>query len=534
MEKLRFEEIELSNDMQKGISAMGFEEMSPIQEQSIPIILEGKDIIGQAQTGTGKTAAFGIPILEKVDPNNKNIQALILCPTRELSIQVSEEINKLGKFKRGLKVLPVYGGQPISRQIKALKKGVQIVIGTPGRVIDHINRRNIKLENIKFMVLDEADEMFDMGFRDDMELVISGLQEERQTIFFSATMSKDIIKFASKYQKNPETVKVVHKELTVPNVEQYYFELKSHMKTEILSRLIDLHNPNLTVVFCNTKKKVDELVGDLQGRGYSADGLHGDLKQNQRDAVMNKFRRGTIDILVATDVAARGLDVDEVDLVINYDMPQDDEYYVHRIGRTARAGREGMALSFVSRRDAQRLKSIQKYTKTKIKRKDIPTLKDLESINTKNILNKVKEEIEKDKLNDQEKTLELLTEEGFTTFQIAAALLKLYTGESNPDGHEELDHVDRSSSHRKVSKGKAKRIYIGIGNIKKVSPRHILAAILQETSIPKDYVGGIDIFDRFSFVEIPSEYADEVVETLNGKKIKGSRVTVEFAKPKRR
>lgn len=537
MEKLRFEEIDLSNDMQKGISAMGFEEASPIQEKSIPIILEGKDIIGQAQTGTGKTAAFGIPILEKIDPNNKNLQALVLCPTRELSIQVSEEINKLGKFKRGIKVLPVYGGQPISRQIKALKKGVQIVIGTPGRVIDHINRRTLKTDNIKFMVLDEADEMFDMGFRDDMELVISGLQEDRQTIFFSATMPKAIIEFASKYQNKPEIVKVVHKELTVPNVEQYYFELKSHMKTEILSRLIDLHDPNLTVVFCNTKKKVDELVGELQGRGYSADGLHGDLKQNQRDTVMGKFRKGNIDILVATDVAARGLDVDEVDLVINYDIPQDDEYYVHRIGRTARAGREGMAFSFVSGRDSQKLRSIQKYTKTKIKRRDIPTLKDLENINTKNILNKVREEIEKDTLKNQEKTIELLTEEGFTSFQIAAALLKLYTGENKADGHKELDFVDRESKRKSPKgspKGKIKRIYVGIGDKKRVSPRHILAAILQETSIPKDYVGSIDIFDRFSFVEVPSDYANELVDSLNGKKIKGSRVTVEFAKPKRR
>ena len=549
MEKLRFEEMELSSDIQKGISAMGFEEMSPIQVQSIPVILAGKDIIGQAQTGTGKTAAFGIPILEKVDPKNKALQALVLCPTRELSIQVSEEINKLGKFKRGIKVLPVYGGQPISRQIKALKNGVQIVIGTPGRVIDHINRRNIKLDDVKFMVLDEADEMFDMGFRDDMELVISQLGGDRQTIFFSATMPKDIIRFASKYQKNPEIIKVVHKELTVPNVEQYYFELKAHMKTEILSRLIDLHDPNLTVVFCNTKRKVDELVGELQGRGYSADGLHGDLKQNQRDAVMNKFRKGSIDILVATDVAARGIDVDEIDLVVNYDMPQDEEYYVHRIGRTARAGREGMAFSFVSGRDSQKLNSIQRFTKTKIKRKDIPTLKDLQDINTSNIINKIREELKLNKLGNQEKTIELLTEEGFTTFQIAAALLKLYTGEACVGAHEELDRVDRNkeakrpeskrsesskSSLPKASRGKQARIYIGIGSTKKISPRHILAAILEESSIDKNYVGEIDIFDRFSFVEIPSDYADEVVESLNGKKIKGSKVTVEIAKPKRR
>ncbi|NLC04747.1 MAG: DEAD/DEAH box helicase, partial [Tissierellia bacterium] len=343
MEKLRFEEINVSDDIRKGISDIGFEEMSPIQAQAIPVILAGKDIIGQAQTGTGKTAAFGIPILEMIDIKDKSIQALILCPTRELSIQVAEEIGRLGKFKKGLSVLPVYGGQPIDRQLRVLRKGVHIVVGTPGRVIDHIKRKTLKTDKVKMMVLDEADEMFDMGFRDDIALVMNGLHEDRQTIFFSATMAKEIVRFASRYQKDPVMVKVVHKELTVPKVEQGYFELREQMKTEVLSRLIDMYNPQLSLVFCNTKRKVDELVVSLQSRGYTADALHGDLKQSQRDTVMGKFRRGVIDILVATDVAARGLDVDEIDLVFNYDMPQDEEYYVHRIGRTARAGRDGRA-----------------------------------------------------------------------------------------------------------------------------------------------------------------------------------------------
>ncbi|HCO18074.1 MAG TPA: hypothetical protein DIT39_00430 [Tissierellales bacterium] len=286
MENLRFEEMQLSEGVKKGIKAMGFEEASPIQTQAIPVLLDGRDIIGQAQTGTGKTAAFGIPLLEMCDPHDKTLQALILCPTRELSIQVAEEIGKLGKYMRGLNILPVYGGQPIDRQIRALKSGVQIVVGTPGRVIDHINRRTLKPGTVKFMVLDEADEMFDMGFRDDIELVMNTLPTERQTIFFSATMPDEIRRFAAKYQSDPEFIKVVHKELTVPKVEQAYFELKSHMKTEILSRLVDIYNPKLTIVFCNTKKKVDELTAELQGRGYFADGLHGDLKQSQSDTVM--------------------------------------------------------------------------------------------------------------------------------------------------------------------------------------------------------------------------------------------------------
>ncbi|HZK33062.1 MAG TPA: DEAD/DEAH box helicase, partial [Tissierellaceae bacterium] len=255
MEKLRFEEMNLSDDIKRAVEAMGFEEASPIQSQAIPILMEGKDIIGQAQTGTGKTAAFGIPILEMINQKDNSVQALILCPTRELSIQVAQEITRLGKFKRALNVLPIYGGQPIDRQIRALKKGVQIVVGTPGRVIDHINRRTLKLANVKMMVLDEADEMFDMGFRDDIGIVMDDLPEDRQTVFFSATMPKDIINFASRYQKNPELVKVVHKELTIPNIEQYYFELKEHMKTEILSRLIDINNPKLSIVFCNTKRR---------------------------------------------------------------------------------------------------------------------------------------------------------------------------------------------------------------------------------------------------------------------------------------
>ncbi len=528
MEKLRFEEINLSEEIKKAVSAMGFEEMSPIQSQAIPILLEGKDIIGQAQTGTGKTAAFGIPIVEMCDPESKGLQALVLCPTRELSIQVAEEVGKLAKYKKGISVLPVYGGQPIDRQIKALKKGVQIVIGTPGRVIDHIRRKTLKTDNIKMMVLDEADEMFDMGFRDDIELVMNRLAEERQTIFFSATMPQEIVKFASRYQKNPEIIKVVHKELTVPKVEQYYFELKEHMKTEILSRLIDIYNPKLSIVFCNTKKKVDELTTELQARGYFADGLHGDLKQPQRDNVMAKFRSGTIDILVATDVAARGLDVDDIDVVFNYDMPQDEEYYVHRIGRTARAGREGAAFSFVAGRDIYKLKDIQKYTKTKIGRKDLPTLRDIEERYTAKLLEKIKQEIDNEELGKYEKFIDMLLEEDYTSFDIAAALLKFYMVENRLEGHKELDMVDYGRSQLDATT----RIYINVGKRKNVSPRHILAAIFTEVNIPRKLVGNIEVYDKFTFVEVPGEYANAVVENLNNKKVKGIKVKVEIANPR--
>ena len=542
MDKLRFEEMNLSREVQKGISDMGFEEMSPIQSQAIPVILEGRDIIGQAQTGTGKTAAFGIPIIEKCNPNENYVQALVLCPTRELSIQVAEEIGKLAKHKKGVSVVPIYGGQPIDRQIKALKKGVNIVIGTPGRVLDHIRRKTLKIDNVGMMVLDEADEMFDMGFRDDIALVMNGLREDRQTIFFSATMAEEIMRFAARYQTNPEIIKVVHKELTVPKVEQVYFELKQHMKTEILSRLIDMYNPKLTVVFCNTKKKVDELTEELQARGYFADGLHGDLKQNQRDTVMGKFRKGTIDILIATDVAARGIDVDDVDLVINYDMPQDEEYYVHRIGRTARAGREGKAFSFVAGRDIYKLKDIQRYTKTKITRMELPTLKDIQESYTTVMLDKIKQEIDNEDLGKYEKIIEALLEEDYTSFDIAAALLKFYMAENRLEGHEELDMVDFGGKPKAggakstgfKSSGSATRIHINIGKKKGISPRHILAAIIQETSIPKELVGNIDVYDKFTFVEVPGDYAEDVLERLNGVRIKGAKVKVEVANPKRK
>lgn len=542
MNKLKFEEINLSKEIQSAVSDMGFEEMSPIQSGAIPVIIEGRDIIGQAQTGTGKTAAFGIPIIERCDSSKEGVQALVLCPTRELSIQVSEELRKLSKYKKNIKVLPVYGGQPIDRQIRALKKGVNIVIGTPGRVLDHIRRKTLRLDSVSMMVLDEADEMFDMGFREDIALVMNGLKEERQTIFFSATMPKEIIKFAGQYQKNPEIIKVVHKEMTVPKVEQAYFELKHHMKTEVLSRIIDIYNPKLSVVFCNTKKKVDELIEELQARGYFADGLHGDLKQSQRDNVMGKFRKGTIDILVATDVAARGIDVDDVDLVINYDLPQDEEYYVHRIGRTARAGREGRAFSFVSGREIQKLKAIQRYTKTKIARKELPTLKDIELNYTTSMIEKIKKEIDKKDLGKYEKIIETILEGDYTSFDIAAALLKFYMTENKLEGHEELDMVDFHSKPKARTKSKVKsnhrtgmkRLYINAGKRRGISPRHILGAIMGETTIDKNAVGDIDVYDKFSFVEVDGHLADEMLNNLNGSRIKGKKITVEIANPKKR
>lgn len=528
MEKLKFEHTELSKEMKKAISDMGFEEASPIQSQAIPYILKGNDIIGQAQTGTGKTAAFGIPILEMCESSSKELQAIVLCPTRELSIQVAEEVRKLAKYKKNIYVLPVYGGQPIERQIRSLKKGVQIVIGTPGRVIDHLKRGTLKTKNVKMVVFDEADEMFDMGFRDDIELILNYMPKNRQTVFFSATMAKEIMNFAKKYQKDPEIIKVVHKELTVPKVEQYYFELKRNMKTEILCRLVDIYNPKLSLVFCNTKKKVDELVMELQGRGYFADGLHGDLKQSQRDKVMASFRKGNIDILVATDVAARGIDVGNVDIVFNYDIPQDDESYVHRIGRTARAGRSGKAFSFVVGRDIHKLKDIQKYTKTKIIRHDLPTLGDVEEKRMDILLEKVRNQLDNEDLSKYGKIVAILLEEEYNSFDVASAILKLYIDDNKKDGYEEIDTNNLNNG----AEAGMVRLFINMGKKQKISPRHIIGAITNKTSLSRNDIGKIDIYDKFSFVEVSKENTSEVLAGLKNYRIKGKKMNIEIANPR--
>ena len=402
-----FQEIGISEPIKRAITDMGFEEASPIQEKAIPIALTGKDIIGQAQTGTGKTAAFAIPILEKVDTSKKYIQAIVIAPTRELAIQVSEEINRLAKYM-GITSLPIYGGQSIDRQMKALKKGPHIITGTPGRLLDHIKRKTLKLDRISVVVLDEADEMLDMGFLEDIERILKETPEERQTLLFSATMPKPIQNLAERFMNDPELVKMKAKEVTSPTVKQIYYEVNERDKFEVLCRLLDVDNPELAVIFGRTKRRVDELSDGLNKRGYLADGLHGDLNQRQRDAVMNKFREGNIDILVATDVAARGIDVSGVTHVYNFDIPQDPESYVHRIGRTGRAGRTGLAITFATPRETGQIRSIEKASKGNIQRKSIPTVAE------------ARKSIQQGAV---EKMIQLVEEEQYTQFKLAASEL---------------------------------------------------------------------------------------------------------------
>ena len=522
---MTFEEMCLDTRIMRAIAEMGFEQPSPIQAQSIPIAVEGKDMIGQARTGTGKTASFGIPMLQRINPKDKSLQAIVLCPTRELAIQSANEIRKLAKFLHGIKVLPIYGGQEISKQIRSLKGGVQIVIGTPGRVMDHLRRHTLKPQTVDIVVLDEADEMLNMGFREDIETILGQLPEERQTMLFSATMPKPILEIAKRYLHEPEIVKVIQKELTVPKIEQYYYEVNPRKKNEVLSRLLDMYDPSLSLVFCNTKRKVDELVADLKGRGYFAEGLHGDMKQSQRDRVMNGFRNGRTDILVATDVAARGIDVDDVEAVFNYDVPQDDEYYVHRIGRTGRAGREGRAFTLVVGKEIYKLKDIQRYCKTKIRRQPIPSVNDVAAIKVEKLLEQAGELIATDGLGRMMDLLEeYLDGSDYSATEMAAALLAMHLGETSTQTLPKEEFGDTGAEPGMV------RMFMNIGKKDRVRIGDILGAVAGESGMEGALVGTIDMYDNFSFVEVPQEYAAAVLEAMNHSKIKGRRVNMEPAK----
>jgi ATP-dependent RNA helicase DeaD len=418
-----FAELGLSEPLLQAISRLGFEKAAPIQAEAIPLIMAGHDVVGQSQTGSGKTAAFAIPAVEFVDPKHHVVQVLILCPTRELAMQVAEEVYKLAAFKRGIHPVPIYGGQSYDRQIRALKQGAQIVIGTPGRILDHLERGTLNLQSVRMAVLDEADEMLDMGFRDDIEKILGAISGERQFICFSATMSKPILELIRAYAPDAKTIRIEHKILTVPTVEQAFYESRGHSKTEILTRLIDLYDLKLGIIFCNTKRMVDTLTEELVGRGYSADRIHGDMSQKQRDRVMLKFRSSGLEFLVATDVAARGIDVDNVEVVFNYDLPWDEEDYVHRIGRTGRIGRSGRAFSFVAGREIYKLQSIERFTRTKIARQQIPSLEQVEEKRTNIFFERIRKSLQRGQFREESRIVDRLLEQGFSSTDIACALV---------------------------------------------------------------------------------------------------------------
>lgn len=529
-QKEMFGELELDKRVVAALTDMGFEEPSPIQAATIPLVLEGSDVIGQAQTGTGKTAAFGIPIVQNIQEggDHRHIQALIMTPTRELAIQVAEEVGKIGRTSR-IKALPVYGGQPIERQIRALKNNVQIVIGTPGRLIDHINRRTIKLDHIRFLVLDEADEMLDMGFVDDMEEIMRNLPSERQTLLFSATMPRPILSLTKKYMKAPKSVTITKEELTVPLIEQYYFETKD--KVEGLCRLLDAEIDGKLIIFCRTKKGVDDLTIALSSRGYMAEGLHGDLSQNQRDRVMKKFREGTVDILIATDVAARGIDIDNITHVINFDIPQDPESYVHRIGRTGRAGNTGVAMTFITPREFRQLKLIEKIAHTKIMRRQLPTAANVIERQRDQIISKLQTVLELNNYQDYMPIAESLLDD-YSAEDLAAAAIKLMQ-----EGAKALEQPqeERVAADLQNTGGKPGmvRLFMNIGRSQKITVKDIISTIAIEADIPARDIGLINIYDKFTFVEVPDDVAEKVLGAMHKNTIRGYKINVEPARIRR-
>jgi ATP-dependent RNA helicase DeaD len=589
MQTTKFSELQVSDYILDAVKEMGFEDMTPIQAQAIPAVMSGRDVIGQAQTGTGKTAAFGIPAVEHVDASLKATQVLIMCPTRELALQVKEQITKLAKFKKGLLVTAIYGGESYEKQFANLKRGTQIVVGTPGRITDHINRGTLKLDNISMVTLDEADEMLNMGFREDIEKILEFAPVERQTVLFSATMSREILAITKRFQKDPEIIKVTRKEITNDNIEQAYFTVRREAKVEVMCRLIDVNDLKLMLVFCNTKSKVDEVVVDLQERGYAAEGLHGDLRQAARNQVMNKFRTGNTTILVATDVAARGIDVSGVDAVFNYDVPMDLEYYVHRIGRTGRAGQLGKAFMFVSARERGKLRELENYTKVVIPQGTIPTYKDLVKVRENRLLDKVKENVSDENVGNFNSIIEQLLEDGLTFEQITAALLAMQLGPIKPKmrdeelaevgrndrgrerdprggrnefrggrdsrggdrdrdrggfrersgGDRERGSFERRGEHRGASSrgngvGSGEpgmvRLFLSLGRKDNVAPNHIVGAIASEAKIPGKAIGQIDMYDKFSFVEVSEKDVNKVISGMKGKTINAREASIEVAK----
>ncbi len=519
-----FDDFQISNDIKKAIKEMGFEAPSPIQEKVIPVILEGGDVIGQAQTGTGKTAAFGIPLLDKVT-NAPYVQAIILTPTRELAIQVAGELQKLSKFKR-TRTLPIYGGQSIGHQIRALKQGVHVVIGTPGRVLDHLRRKTLKLDRVHTVVLDEADEMLDMGFVEDIESILKEVNVERQTLLFSATMPQEIMKLSRKYMKQPKVVSINKGEVTAPSIDQVYFKVLEKNKLDSLCRIIDSEEIDLGILFCRTKKGVAELTEALQARGYMADGLHGDLTQMQRDSVMKKFRDSTIEFLIATDVAARGIDVDNVTHVINYDIPQDPESYVHRIGRTGRAGRKGLALTLVTPREMKHLRSIESEIKMAIPSQEIPTIEDVVEKQQESWKQQVVSIIEE----GEELTFfdplvkEMLSE--YPAEKVAAALMKIAFHREFAVEDDSYNFGDTGAASGMV------RFFINVGRNVQLTPKIIIDEVSELVGIPAKSIGRIDIFENFTFIEVPEDSAPFLYEALRYSRLNGARVNLEPAKPR--
>ena len=528
MEIPSFSDLKLSAGILKAIQEVGYEEPTPIQAQVIPLILAGNDVTGQAYTGTGKTAAYGIPAIEMCHPASRVVQTIILCPTRELAVQVGSELNRLTIYRKGISVLPIYGGQPIERQMKALSRGVQIVIGTPGRVIDHIKRGTMSLDSVSLVILDEADRMLDMGFVEDIEEILSHIPKEHQTVILSATLPSEILDISRKYQKNPVDVKTVHQQLTVPQIEQYYIAVRDPAKADTLIRVLEFYQPQRTIIFCNTQIAVDAVTSALKSEGFMADGLHGGMAQAQRDKVMAAFRSGHIEILIATDVAARGIDVEEIDLVCNFDFPQDDEYYVHRIGRTARAGRTGRAISFVSPRERYRLRDVRRSTRAEPVPLPIPTLREIGGKKAISTLSDASELMNTGDLSFCRPIIEEKLAEGVDPVVLSTALLMLAAG----IGTEKEDELEKYLGEQAV-------VRLSIGRQDGILVRDILQVVRNSGKNIQNDIGNIRIGQTATYIDVPEPKVKDVIDVLNGAQIGRMRIVAKRGRrqsdiPKRR
>ena len=513
----------LNKEILKSLSEMGFEEMTPIQENAIPTILTGKDFIGISHTGTGKTCAFSTPIIENIE-DSKKIEYIVLCPTRELVIQTCEEMKKIGKYVTDLKVVPIYGGQQIEKQIMALRKKPNVVVATPGRLMDHMRKKTIKLDNIKMLILDEADEMLNMGFREDLDVILSNVKHDMQKVLFSATMSKDILNITKKYLKEDAVKYVVeHKEVNAPKISQYVVKVNSGKKMEALTRILDNEDLNLAVIFCNTKRMVDELVSNLQTRGYLCSGLHSDVKQSQRDVIMKKFKSGKINILIATDVAARGIDADGVEVVFNYDLPMDEEFYVHRIGRTGRAGKEGKSISFVASRDLNNLRNLEKFLKKKLEDYEIPSNE--KTMNKKyDILIKEANKIILAGNLDRELEMveEYLSNNEVSLVEFTASLIQKIVG---PKEVEKLIIKDKFE----VEEGK-KRLFITLGKKDGINKNSLRDYIVEACDVNRSFIHGCEVLDKFAFLTVSNDIDKDIISKLNGNTYNGRKICIEESK----
>jgi len=550
MSQLSFLDFDVSDEIKRAIEDMGFTTPTHIQAEGIPAVLSGRDVIGHSQTGTGKTAAFGIPAIELLEPEIKGkTQVLILCPTRELAQQVASQMRLFAKYKKGIGIVCVYGGQSIDVQIGQLKRGADVVIGTPGRVMDHLRRRTLKLAHLRLIILDEADEMLNMGFREDIETILQDVPSERQTLLFSATMSPEIMAITGKYQTDPVVVKVAQKAMVLPNIKQYFYDIPRGTKFEVLCRLIDYYNPKRSIIFCNTKKMVDELSDNLRSKGYFAETLHGDMKQMSRNQVMDSFKRGRVDILIATDVAARGLDIDHVEYVINYDLPADMEFYVHRIGRTGRAGRTGTSLTLITgNKDFIAMRQLEKFTKQPLELVGVPSLAEVEGARAGRIATEIEDTIDRGLLEKHKGIVATLTAKGIDAEYVAAALLKmLYVSDKEyiadaPDALKKEEgriwkSRQRLGKPQKGAKGTSFsdsrnriRLMLSVGKKDRILPGNIVGAIAGETGIAGKSIRNIEIFENYSFVEVPKDMADVIIAKLSSIRMKGRRIKVEKVK----